>query len=327
MAHPASFPARRADLQIEGFLLLQKAAQQLSSILDLDTLLNEIVTNVASTFGCSRTAILLKEDGHLIVTAVRGLSEAIRAGTRFSIDGPGVVARVAATGKAIYVPRVQDFAGYIRCEPSTRTEIAIPLIFRGRVIGVFDAQSSEADGFPPEQQELLQALAAHIAIAVENARLFRVEREARELADAEQADARQIQRALFPDDIRLNDIDVSGRCTPVRAVGGDWYDFIPHGRGLCTVVLGDVAGKGASAALLMAATRSMVRQLTKARRSPSAILTQLNESILKDFPEGRFVTMLLAVIDSRTGNLTIAGAGHPAPMMQECGGRVDQGRN
>jgi len=108
---------------------------------------------------------------------------------------------------------------------------------------------------------------------------------------------------------------VSGLSIPVGAVGGDWYDFIPMDKGRWGLVLADVSGKGTAAALLMSATRGILRSLAEAACSPGEVLTKLNRLLVEDFPAGRFVTMVYAVLDPATRTLTFANAGHPHPML------------
>jgi sigma-B regulation protein RsbU (phosphoserine phosphatase) len=93
-------------------------------------------------------------------------------------------------------------------------------------------------------------------------------------------------------------------------VGGDWYDYIPLPDGKLAVVVADVSGKGMAAALLMSSTRSLVRLLAQQVMAPSAVLKQLNEVLLRDFPRSKFVTMIYAVLDPANKTLRFASAGH-----------------
>jgi sigma-B regulation protein RsbU (phosphoserine phosphatase) len=101
----------------------------------------------------------------------------------------------------------------------------------------------------------------------------------------------------------------------MNAVGGDWFDYFPVGDGLVGLALGDVAGKGMPAALLMASTRSILRQQAKASASPAEVLSRLNDILCDDFPQGSFVTMIYAVLDTNNGTLTLSSAGHPSPLV------------
>ena len=102
---------------------------------------------------------------------------------------------------------------------------------------------------------------------------------------------------------------------PAGAVGGDWYDFIPLKNGCWGLVLADVSGKGTAAALLMSATRGMLRSLAENDCSPGEVMTRLNKLMIEDFPAGRFVTMIYAVLDPAHCKLTFASAGHLPPLL------------
>jgi sigma-B regulation protein RsbU (phosphoserine phosphatase) len=98
-------------------------------------------------------------------------------------------------------------------------------------------------------------------------------------------------------------------------VGGDWYDFIDLGDGRWGLVLADVSGKGMGAALLMSATRAMLRSLAQNLCSPGEVLEKLNALLVSDFPAGRFVTMVYGILDPVVKTLTFASAGHLPPVI------------
>jgi len=204
---------------------------------------------------------------------------------------------------------------YIGCENSTLSEVVIPLHVGEHLVGVFTASHPELDGFPRQQLRLLQALCDHVAVAVHNARRFQSERVAREIMNREAQEARVMQQALLPKSSPyIPGFVISGLSVPASAVGGDWYDFIPFPDGRWGLVLADVSGKGTAAALLMSATRGMLRSLAEACCTPGEVLTKLNELLVEDFPAGKFVTLVYGVLDPATRTLTFANAGHLHPL-------------
>jgi sigma-B regulation protein RsbU (phosphoserine phosphatase) len=171
------------------------------------------------------------------------------------------------------------------------------------------------DAFPRQQLRILQALCDHVAVAVNNARRFQSERAERETMSREAQEARVMQQALLPKSSPyIPGFVISGLSVPVSAVGGDWYDFIPFPDGRWGVVLADVSGKGTAAALLMSATRGMLRSLAEACRGPGEVLTKLNGLLVEDFPAGKFVTLVYAVLDPATRTVIFANAGHLHPL-------------
>jgi len=307
--------------QVEDLLKLQKAAQKINSILELDQLIDKVVNDVALSFGCVEADIYLhdEERGELVLACAHGCTGCAVCGTGNSlkIGKQGMVGYVAGTGQMRYAPDVRKDPYYIGCEESTLSEVAIPLHVEGKLIGVFTASHPELDAFPAKQLRLLQALCSYVAVAVHNARRFQQERSEREQMSREANEARKIQEALLPrSSPYIPGFAVTGLSTPAGAVGGDWYDFIPFDDGRWGLVLADVSGKGTAAALLMSATRGILRSLATAC-CPSEVLTKLNELLVNDFPSGRFVTMVYAILDPATGTMKFSSAGHLRPLLIE----------
>ena len=300
----------------EGLLLLHRAAREMGSILDLELLIERIVHDVSRWFGVLEANIYLREGegSDMTLAAVHGCS-LHRKGHHLQ-PGDGIVGRVATTGRMHYAPDVSLDPYYVACEPNTRSEVGFPLKVNGKVIGVFTAAHPDVNGFCEEKLQLLQALGCHIEVAVQNARLFREQRLARQRMDREAQEARQIQEALFPKSSPLvPGYKISGFSVPAGAVGGDWYDFIPLSQGRWGLVLADASGKGTAAALMMSAARGILRSLAENCAAPGEVLDRLNRLLLTDFPVGRFVTMLYAVLDPAARTLSIANAGHPWPLL------------
>jgi len=303
--------------QVEDLLKLQKAAQKISSILDLDQLIDKIVTDVAESFGCVEATIYLHDETReeLVLTGVCGCT-LYDKGDRKKIGKEGMVGHVAATGKMHYAPDVRTDPYYIACEPSTLSEVAIPLHVEGRLVGVFSTSHHELDAFPPGQLRLLQGLCNHIAVAINNAQRFQQEQQARQRMSREAQEARAIQQALLPKvSPYAPGFAISGLTIQAGEVGGDWYDFIPFDDGCWGLVLADVSGKGTAAALLMSATRGMLRSLADTCKSPAEVLNKLNRLMVEDFPSGKFVTLIYAVLDPANRTLRFASAGHLPPLL------------
>jgi phosphoserine phosphatase RsbU/P len=236
-------------------------------------------------------------------------------GHRLKIGQEGIVGHVAATGRMHYAPDVRKDKYYIGCENDSLSEVGIPLCVGDRLVGVFTASHPDLDAFPRPKLRILQALCDHVAIAIHNARRFQVERAERAAMDRDAQEARAIQQALLPKSSPyIPGFAISGLSVPARAVGGDWYDFIPFPDGRWGIVLADVSGKGTAAALLMSATRGMLRSLAEACCSPGEVMTRLNKLLVDDFPAGKFVTMVYAVLDPAACTVVFANAGHLRPL-------------
>jgi phosphoserine phosphatase RsbU/P len=309
-ASPSSFQQRRVDV----LLSLQRAAQEIASILELEDLLDTVVHRIAVDFGCVESSIVLVDGDEFHLAAVHGCTQS-KKGERWPVT-EGLSGQVVATGKAYYAPDVTQELLYRPCEPCTRSEVIIPLKVRDRVIGVFGASHHDVDAFPRAQIEILTALAGHIAVAVDNAQRFQHERHQTLHLREEQDEARRIQQNLLPRAApSLSGFHLEAECVSAGPVGGDWYDYISLAGGRVAIVLADVSGKGMPAALLMSAVRGMVRSLAPLASGPSEMLASVNRILLDDSVTGRYVTMIYAVLDPANRTLTFASAGHPWPLL------------
>jgi sigma-B regulation protein RsbU (phosphoserine phosphatase) len=307
--------------KIAELIRLQKFAQRITSSLDLNEIVQRITEEVAASLGCVEINIYLHDEanGELVLSGTCGCT-AYCKGHRLKVGTEGMVGYVAATRKMRYAPDVTLDPYYMACEEGTRSEVAIPLQVEGELIGVFTASHCDLDAFSPAQLRLLQGLCSHVAVAVQNARRFSDERDKREHLSREAEEARAIQQALLPRSSPLiPGFAVSGLSIPAGAIGGDWYDFIPLSDGRWGLVLADVSGKGTAAALLMSATRGMLRSLAQTGSGPGEVLTRLNKLMVDDLPCGRFVTMVYAEFDPATRAVRIASAGHLPPLLVDAG--------
>jgi sigma-B regulation protein RsbU (phosphoserine phosphatase) len=308
-----------SGVKIAELVRLQKFAQRITSSLDLDEVVQRVADEVADSLGCVEINIYLHDaaQDELVLSGMRGCSVHGK-GHRLKVGTEGMVGHVAATRKMHYAPNVANDPYYQSCEPDVSSEVAIPLHVDTELIGVFTASHCEVDAFSQAHLRLLQGLCSHVAVAVQNARRFNSEREQRETMSREAEEARSIQQALLPRSSPfVPGFRVSGLSIPAGAIGGDWYDFIPLADGRWGLVLADVSGKGTAAALLMSATRGMLRSLAQTGSGPGEVLTRLNRLMVEDFPCGRFVTMVYAEFDPATRKMRIANAGHLPPLLVE----------
>jgi sigma-B regulation protein RsbU (phosphoserine phosphatase) len=302
---------------VQALMKLQRAAQLITSTLDLDVLLDRVVNDIAAAIGCVEVCVWLRdpESDDMVLHGVRGCTT-YKKGARAGIGVRGMVGHVALTGETRYAKDVSVDPYYVACELDTRSEVTVPLKIGGEVIGVLCVDHTELNAFSNDQLQVFEALAGHIAVAIENARLFRNERVERERMQREAEDARAVQQSLVVKAVPLiPGFAFETAWNPAGAVAGDWFDLIDLGDDRCGIVLADVSGKGMPAALLMSATRAILRTLVKLDPSPGQTLRRLNQTLLEDFPVGKFVTMIYAVLDARSRQITVASAGHLRPLL------------
>jgi len=137
--------------------------------------------------------------------------------------------------------------------------------------------------------------------------------------------AREIQKAMLPPGrFRAPGADVAGFSRPANTVGGDFYEILPLGDGRLVTAVGDVAGKGSPASLLMALLLAMMRTLTDERLDPAELISRLNVQVCRQSPGNRFITLFYSVLDLTSGELTYVNAGHTPPLLFRSGGTVER---
>ena len=207
-------------------------------------------------------------------------------------------------------------------------KLAVPLVSQGELIGVLNLgpRLSEQE-YSSDDRKLLDNLAAQAAPALRVGQLVReqqAEAATRERYHQELEVARLIQQNFLPRELpELPGWQIAAYYRPAREVGGDFYDVIPLPDGRVGFVVGDVTDKGVPAALVMSATRSVLRASAQRLIEPGEVLERVNEHLFPDMPEKMFVTCLYGVLDPATGLLRFANAGHDLPYVKTAGGVVE----
>jgi sigma-B regulation protein RsbU (phosphoserine phosphatase) len=205
------------------------------------------------------------------------------------------------------------------------SELAVPLVFKDRLIGVLDLESTEFDYFTEEHEQMVSALASHMATALVNARLFeRVLRDEQRL-ERDLATARRTQLRLLPKkNPRIAGLEIGTAYSPARELGGDFYDFLRHRDGCLAIAVGDVAGKATPAALLAAMTVGLLRAHDDERPSePAELLAELNDYLQSSTSKNRYVAMAFCVYNPESATLKVVNAGLPRPFHAR-GKRVEE---
>ncbi len=206
--------------------------------------------------------------------------------------------------------------------------LVVPLVSQGELIGLLSLgpRLSEQE-YSSDDRKLLDNLAAQAAPALQVAQLVRrqeAEARSRERIEQELKVAQLIQQNFLPKELpQLPGWQVSAYYRPAREVGGDFYDFIELPEGKVGIVIGDVTDKGVPAAMVMAATRSLLRASAQRLLEPGMVLERVNELIAPDIPPKMFVTCLYGVVDPASGRLRFANAGHNLPYVRTKDGVVE----
>jgi phosphoserine phosphatase RsbU/P len=306
----------RTTKQARILLLLNEIARELTSILNLDELLGRIAELIRRLIDYQMFSILLLD--------AAGEKLQHRFSLRFNENihlkheiplGRGIVGTAARSKEAVLVPDVKKDSRYVEANPETRSELAVPLIYKDKVIGVLDLEHTRRGFFTEEHQRTMTTLAAQIAIAIENARLYeQIEQQERRL-ERDLSLARELQGRLLPQSRpKLAHLDLAAKFVPARAIGGDLYDFIPYSMSRLGIVIGDVSGKGAPAAIYAALVSGILRSHAPIEPSPAEMLAAVNLSLAERRIEAQFVSLIYSVWDDETRTLTVSNSGLPQPI-------------
>lgn len=305
-------PDESTDLVAEKVTHLYRLGDPALSELNLEQLLRELLNRVREILQVDTVAILLLDERRefLEARAAVGIEEEVERGVRIPV-GRGFAGRIAAERAAIYIGDVEhaEIVNPILREKGIRSLLGVPLIVEAEVIGVLHVGTLQPRTFTNDDAVLLQMAAARVAPGIERARLFQALEREHQLAVA-------LQRSLLPEHLPdVAGVTVSARYFPARdEVGGDWYDVIDLDRGLVGVVIGDVVGHGARAAALMGQLRTAVRAYAIEGMAVDVVLQRVNR-LLQTIRLRGMATAAYAVFDSESGQLSVASAGHPPPVI------------
>ncbi|MGB8770615.1 MAG: GAF domain-containing SpoIIE family protein phosphatase [Candidatus Korobacteraceae bacterium] len=307
----------RVSRQARQLTLLTEISRELTSILNVDQLLQRIADLVTRIIDYQMFSILLLDPTGTLLQHRFSLrfNESVKLKHEIPL-GVGLVGYAALHKQAVLVPDVSKDPRYIKANPETRSELCIPLIYKDKVIGVIDIEHTRRGYFTEDHVRTMTTLAAQVAIAIENATLY--ERIARQEKRLEQdlALARELQFRLLPQKMpTFRHAEVASRFAPARQIGGDLYDFLKYsGQGVTGIAVGDVSGKGAPAAIYAALVSGIARSLANEEPSAAGMLEAVNLSLSERPIEGQYVSMIYAVWDDNQRLLQISNSGLPRPL-------------
>ena len=301
--------------------MLNEISRELTSILNVDELLERISQLLRRIIDFQMFSIWLVNEHDRVLEN----QFALRFGERFYPEEKipldrGLVGAAIASHRLVRVSDVRKDSRYVMVNPEARSEMAVPLVYKGKVIGVLDIEHTRAHYFNEDHERALTTLAAQIAISIENARLYQRVTQQEQRLERDLAMAREVQlRLLPPVKPKHKQAEFSARFIPARTIGGDLYDLIQYDPGRSAIALGDVSGKAAPAALYAALVSGIMRSAASQTLSPSALLKSLNDSLQERKLDSQYVVMLYSVWNDDNRTLQIANAGATQPLICRSG--------
>ena len=287
---------------------IQSITDAALSRLDPPDVLDALVERVREALQADTAAVLLLDSpsGQLVATAASGLEEEVLQGARVPV-GKGFAGRIAAQGRPVIIDHVDsdNVVNPILLARGIRSLMGAPLLSGGTVIGVLHVGTLDGRIFTSQDSDLLQLAADRAALAV-RALSAQLDREA----------AAALQRSLVPSALpRVSGLEMAGRYVPGSGnVGGDWYDVFSLPSGHVYAVIGDVAGSGLQAAVIMGRIRSALRAYALESTDPAEVLSRLDRK-LRHFEPDAMATVLCAVLSPALDEVRISSAGHLPPMV------------
>jgi len=317
-------------------LLLSDLGEKVRTIVETRPLLETVARRIGETLHVPRVAILLKVEGPFQPAYAIGYGEPVElsfpeAGTAAFLRQRSSPARVYLSDPESWInttPEVNDDER--RQLERLQAEVLLPLQTKEQLLGFISLSQrlSEAP-YSSGDLRLLGSVAAQTAMALENAQLTAAiaeEVSRRERLNRELEIAREVQQHLFPQtNPPIETLDYAGSCRPALGVGGDYYDFIKRPGGKLCFAIGDVSGKGISAALLMSNLQAALRShAVVASEDLASILTRINGLIYQSSSSNRYATFFLAEYEPGARQLTYVNGGHNAPMLFRAGGEIER---
>ncbi|MFP5207948.1 MAG: SpoIIE family protein phosphatase [Acidobacteriota bacterium] len=314
----------RVSRQAQTLEVLNEISIELASILELDKLFERVGQLLRRLIDYQMFSImLLDEKGETLITRYAWRFGYAHAPLRRIPVNSGLVGAAVREWRQINVPDVLQDPRYLPMNPETRSELIVPLFYKGRIIGVLDLEHTRPAFFNEQHERMLATLAAQVAIAIENARLYQAVRRQERQLERDVTMAREVQLRLLPPTAPEHPhADLAVRFLPARTIGGDLYDFLDYGPGRTAIVLGDVSGKAAPAALFAALVSGIMRSAAAQHPEPARMLALLNDALQERKLESQYVTMLFALWNDENRTLQVANSGAVQPFFCRAGQSV-----
>jgi sigma-B regulation protein RsbU (phosphoserine phosphatase) len=311
----------RVSRQAQTLSVLNEIATELISILDLDPLLERVGQLLRRLIDYQMFSILLlDEKREMLITRYAWRFGSAHAPARSIPITSGLVGAAVREWRLVNVPDVRKDQRYLAMNPETRSELIVPLFYKGRIIGVLDLEHTRTGFFNDTHERMITTLAAQVAIAIENARLYQAVSRQEQQLERDMVMAREVQLRLLPSVAPEHaHAEMAVRFLPARTIGGDLYDFVDYGPGRTAIVMGDVSGKAAPAALFAALVSGIMRSAAQQRPAPARMLALLNDALQERRLESQYVTMLFALWDDENRTLRVANSGAVQPVFCRSG--------
>jgi len=301
---------------------LFEVSKKLMTSLNTDEILNFLLDalNDVVQFDAGVIFLLDRDSRNLVQKASKGYDKDLDLTLKL---GQGACGWVAETKQISLIPDVEQAEHYYPIRPQTRSQVSLPLMWQEDLTGVLSLESDEKSHFTPHALELLRLFANQAAIALHNAQQYEISL-TKKILEHELLNAGKVQKVLLPQaPPNMPKINVSFAHIPSKIVSGDLFDLVAVDDQLLGLVIGDVSGKGAAAAIMMSLVLAGFRAYKKSHLAVCEIVARLNNLLEESVSDGKFATLFYCLISTKDNIITYTNAGHNPPMIFRTDGSID----
>ena len=341
-----AFPGLPDEREIARLRALNRLAESANQASDVRSLLNGALETMLAVMTLKTAWISLKADSGLlgrstdpppphgcVLAAAHNLPPSLEKNDRYYLKRPPEChcQHLLRTGQlkrgvnVVECSRLQDALEGEEDNGGVMFHASVPIILRNQTIGVMNFAANDWQLLSASDLQFLTAGARQLGSALERARLYDLIRVEHDRLEQELDLARKMQISLLPQKTpEINGYNLAAFWQPARETSGDYYNIFKLRGGLWGLIVADVCGKGAPAALRMAMVHAMLRERVENEQSPAALLSQVNRALCDQDMDMQFVTSMYAILDPGNATLKYSLAGHPPPLLRRASGQVDQ---
>ena len=341
-----AFPGLPDEREIARLRSLNRLAESANQASDVQSLLNGALETMLAVMTLKTAWISLKADSNLlgrstdpppphgyVLAAAHSLPPSLEKNDRYYLKRPPEChcQHLLRTGQlkrgvnVVECSRLQDAMKGGEDNGGLMFHASVPIHLNNQAIGVMNFASDEWQLLSASDLQFLTAGARQLGSALERARLYDLIRVEHNRLEQELDLARKMQISLLPEKTpKIDGYNLAAFWQPARETSGDYYNIFKLRGGLWGLMVADVCGKGAPAALRMAMLHAMVRERVENEKSPAALLSQVNRALCDQDMDMQFVTSIYAILDPVNATLKYSLAGHPPPLLRRASGQVDQ---
>lgn len=340
-----TLPKNPQERELERLLALSQISEQLNTSVDIRSALDGTLKTLLQVMHLQTGWVSMRSESHLgvfsygdspphgfVLAAACGLPPALeRDDRRFLRQPPAchcqhllVEGRLTRSVNIVECTRLRDSEHAKGDHQGLRFHASVPLISQGKPVGLINVATAEWQFLTYPDLHFLSAVSAQLVVALERAHFYEVAEARRILLEDELCVAHEVQADLMPREMPdIPGIGLAGTWRPAREVAGDFYDIFPLDEGRWGMLIGDVAGKGTAAALYMAMVHGLIISGALRHHSPSAVLMDVNRTLLRQSRSTIFASVFLAVVDPKGQTLRYANAGHNPPIVRRASGAIE----